>query len=115
MQSFESLRMSLPTEAFIRMLTQIALTGTMPILDSHGHPTPDATPATPQMRYDALKYLTDKTVPQAKATDAPSSSSLDEIARKSQVLKSLPLADLIKLRDEAAAKAAQVAAAQVRI
>jgi hypothetical protein len=90
------------------MLTQIALTGTMPILDTNGEATPDATPATPQMRYDALKYLTDKTIPQAKAADAPSSTSLDEIAKKAQVLKSLSINDLLRLRAEAAARVPNV-------
>jgi hypothetical protein len=91
------------------MLSQIALTGTMPILDVRGVPTEDAQPCTPQMRYDALKYLTDKIVPQAKAQDVQSPPDLETIAARSQVLKSMSIKDLLALRDQARAKIATTA------
>jgi hypothetical protein len=102
----DSLRLALPAQAYLKMLSQVALTGTMPILDCNGNPTQEAQPCTPQMRYDALKYLTDKIVPQAKAQDVQTPPDLEAIAARSQILKSMSIRDLIALRDQARAKIA---------
>lgn len=99
--NLDALRLTLPAHAYLTMLSQVALTGTMPMLDIDGRPTSDAQPCSPQMRYDALKYLTDKIVPQAKAQDVNAPPDLEAIAAKSQVLRSMPLQDLIALRDAA--------------
>ena len=100
----DALRLALPAQAYLKMLSQIALTGTMPVLDMTGMPTEEAMPCTPQMRYDALKYLTDKIVPQAKAQDVNTPPDLEAIAAKSQILRTMSIKDLLALRDSAHAR-----------
>ena len=102
--TLDAMRLALPAQAYLHMLSQIALTGTMPILDTRGTPTEEAQLCTPQMRYDALKYLTDKVVPQAKAQDVQAPPDLETIAARSQVLKSMSVKDLLAMRDAARAK-----------
>lgn len=59
----------IPVLALMQMQRQIALTGTMPIMRMDGQMTDKAQEVTPAMRYDALKYLLDKAIPNAKAAD----------------------------------------------
>jgi len=105
--TLDVLRTTLPAQSYVAILNQIVLTGTMPILDAHGRPTDQATPVTPQMRYDALKYMTDKLIPQAKATDVQSTPDLETIASRGQVIRSMSVKDLLALRDAAKARIAQ--------